>query len=226
VADFLETVYADDEAIHRQFPGDFAPLIPPAQVIASGTDGAFANGSPWTLNSSVDFAARGVKAGMLVTLRMAQAASRPAHWVPSGMAYAVDAAPSGGSLALRVVGQPSGAGQPPAPTAGLSGVLFEIRTFYPQIEDASFDLNREFSIDPDDPARSPANLTDLRDLRRACVLLVVKRALIASIQNKDDRWATLEPRVCEMFEHEMQRLRVRWIDDQDGRPFFGMRVVR
>ena len=59
--DLLTTVYATDENIAIRAGGDFAPLCPDWQKLASGSDGVFTAGSPWVLNSpSVDFEAAGV----------------------------------------------------------------------------------------------------------------------------------------------------------------------
>ena len=61
----------------------------------------------------------------------------------------------------------------PGPVRGATGVEFLIATLDPQVEEASFDLNRRFWIDPNIAGRTPGDVYDLRDLRQACVLTVL-----------------------------------------------------
>lgn len=176
----LAIVYATDEDVCVRATGDFAVLCPDWQKQAYGTDGVFASGSPWALTSTaVDFEASGVAPGMIAVLTK----PRP-PFKGSGDLLAVDSA-SGDTLTLRRVGQVAGIGSPPAPAAGLTGVEFTVLTMAPQIEDASFSLNRDWNIDPNLPGRTPSELYDLRDLRQATVLTVLLRRYVA--ENRGDK---------------------------------------
>ena len=62
-------VYCTDEDILVRAGGDFIMLCPPWQQMAAGTDGVFAPGTPWVLNSaSVNFAANGVSPNQVAWL--------------------------------------------------------------------------------------------------------------------------------------------------------------
>lgn len=223
MADLLDAVYADDEAVYRAFPGDYAPLAPPG-FLAQGDDGAFAAGDRWTLTSdSDDFAALGLEAGMVVELN--RDGNRPSHWARSGAHYVVDVAPEGGALALRCVGLRSGVGEPPGPEGGLQGVSYRVRSYRSPIEEASYRLNRLFGIDPAVPGRRPEDVGDLRALRMACVYMAVHRLLVAAVKTPGDVWAGRARDVEKLLESELDRLSVRW-NDGESRQYFGTRVVR
>lgn len=204
-SDPLAIVYAADEHLAIRAGGDFATLVPEWQLLAEGVDGAFVDGSPWELVSpSADFEAGGIAPGHVVRLTKPTTAFRG-----SGHLLAVDSV-SGSSLTLRRIGWAAGAGKPPAPPDGLAGVAFSVPTLGPQVEEASFDLNRRFGIDPRTPGRSPESLLDLRDLRAACVLSVLlTRYLFESRGDRGDF-----PRKADMLRAELSdllaRLSVRW----------------
>src|SRR3954453_18345631 len=109
----LTTLYATAENTATRASGDFAPLCPDWQKLASGPDGVFAAGSPWVLTSaSVDFEAAGVGPQHVVLLRKPTTTFKG-----SGEFLAVDGA-SGHSITLRRLGTRPSQGQPPAPEAG------------------------------------------------------------------------------------------------------------
>ena len=88
-------------------------------------------------------------------------ARRPA--AEAGTAFKRERRAPGGGRRLPHSGRRSGgsapsrpSASPPAPAAGLTGVEFLIASLDPQIEEASFDLNRRFGIDPNVAGRSPA----------------------------------------------------------------------
>lgn len=222
--DLLTTVYATDEDVAIRACGDFATLCPDWQKLAGGTDGAFASGSPWILSSpTIDFEAAGVLARHVVLLRKPSTAFKG-----SGELLAVDGA-SGHSLTLRRLGTRAGQGQPPSPAGGLQDVEFLIATLDPQIEEASFDLNRRLAIDPLIPGRTPADLYDLRDLRQACVLIVLaRRYAVESRDQQGDFALKLEESKRELSEL-LARLQIRWSMGGPGATstnWFSTRVVR
>lgn len=225
----LATVYATDEDLARFVPHDFAVLQPRAQLVARGADGAFAAvaGGSWAMTSaSVAFATRGVQAGMVAVLTKEPAASRPANWPASGEIVAVDSV-SGSTVTFRRIGMESAQGMPPGPAAGVTAVTFELRTFYPQLEDASYDLNRKLGIVPGLDGSSPTDLEDLRDLRRACCLMVICKALPSAMHDQGDRWDTKRKEYAEQLRTEMDSLILRWKGNRgDSTPRLGARITR
>jgi hypothetical protein len=217
----LSTVYATDENILIRAAGDFTVLCPEWQKLASGTDGVTASASPWILTSaSVDFEAGGVRPGHVVLLRRPSTVFRG-----SGEPFAVDAV-SGGTLTLRRPGRASGAGQP-VPSA--EGVDFLVASLDPQIEEASFELNRRFSIDPAVPCRAPEAVYDLRDLRTACVLSVLAQRYASETRGRDGDFALKLSLVKQELSEVLARLQVRWGPGGDAQPpstHFSTRIVR
>lgn len=221
----LTTVYCTDEHVAIEDPDDFIVLCPASQCLARGTDGAISSASRWTItSSSIDFGAAGVTPGSVVVLTLRGAFS------PSGECFAVDSV-SGHTLTTRRIGQASGTGQPPGGATDLAGVEFAVMTYGPQIENASFDLNREYSIDPSTPSRSPDNVYDIRDLRRACVLQVLKSrylyAMRFEIGDFKEKYANLKQELSDL----KARLQVRWSpaisnDTPPPSTHFSTRLVR
>ena len=220
----LSTVYATDENLAIRAAGDYAVLCPEWQKLAGAVDGAFAPGDPWTLASaSTDFAAAGVAPQNVVLLR----GPKPA-FKGGGELLAVDSA-AAGSVTLRRLGLPAGAGLPPATAAGLSGVDFWIASFGPQIEEESFILNRRFAIDPATPGRQPADLNDLRDLRYACVLGVLYKRYATEVRTPGSDFALKAAAIREELGEVYARLTLRWSAatvGQDATNWFSTRLVR
>lgn len=170
----LSTVYATDEDIALRVAADFSILCPKDQKLAAGVDGVFDSSDRWTLRSaSVDFSNLGPSAGQVVLL------TKPiASFKPQGEALAiVSTAP--GAVTLRRKGLLPQVGQPPAPSSGLAGVEFSITTLGPQIEDASYSLNRRFGIDDLVAGRQASSLYDPREVREATVLTVLCRQYLS-----------------------------------------------
>ena len=177
----LTIVYATDEDIALRAPADFAILCPRDQKLAAGSDGTFLPNDPWTLRSaSVDFSARGLAPGQVVQLTKPTATFRP----PGESLVVVSVAP--GAVTLRRKGQPAGAGQPPGPSAGLAGVEFAIATLGPQIERASYDLNRRYGVDYLVMGRRASDLYDPREVCEAAVLTVLSRQYLAMSRETGD----------------------------------------
>ena len=182
-------VYATSECVWIRARGDFATLTGASDQVAFGTDGAIAANAFWTLTSStIDFNGQGVAAQDVVQLTMPKGA-----FPGSGRFYAVDSV-SPFTINLRMIGQPTNYGQPPASAAGITGITFNVCTFNTLIEDASWDLKSRFAIDEMVPFRaSPWLYTGVespyRDLRAACVLQVLIKAFQAEVRVKDGDWA-------------------------------------
>lgn len=219
----LTTLYAADEDVAVHAPGDFAVLAPVWQKLAQGVDGVFSPGPAWTLTSATsDFEAAGARPGHVVQLRKPSSTFKG-----TGELFAVAEA-SSGSLTIRRIGMSAGVGAPPAPASGLSGVEFLIATLDPQIEEASFELNRRFAIDPLIPGRTPSDLRDVRELRRACVLGVLARRYAAEARGADGDFAQkLRQAEAELAE-ALARLEIRWgsATDRASSSIFSTRIVR
>lgn len=222
-AERLSVVYASDEDVAIRATGDFTVLIPAWQKVAFGTDGVFAPGEPWTLMSaSLDFEAAGVRSGHVISLR------KPTSLFKGTGELLAVASAAGGSLVLRRIGAKFGEGAPPAPTAGVSGVEFLIATMFPQIEEASFDLNRRFNIDPRVPGRSPDALHDRRDLRAACVLTVLAQRYAAETRGAEGDFPIKMKQIGSELSETLARIEVRWKNALAGREtsMFSTRISR
>jgi hypothetical protein len=162
------SVYATDEDIALRASTDYSSLCPRDQLLAVGTDGVFAASDPWTLTSaSVDFAAFGLKPGLLARLTKPTTA-----FGPNGELFAIHSVATG-AITLRRKGQAVGVGQPPSPQGGLTGVEFAVRSLGPQLALASYDMDRRFGIDDCIPGRRSVDLHDHHQLREAVVLTVL-----------------------------------------------------
>jgi hypothetical protein len=200
--DPLTTVYATDEHILIRASADFALLCPEWQKLAAAADGAIDVAAPWILTSaSVDFSSAGVTEGHVVLLR------RPSTAFKGAGEFLVVSSATGHSLTLRRPGQAVGRGQAPS---AVGGIDFLIATLGPQIEEASFDLNRRLDIDPDQPGRSPADVYDPRDLRRACVLSVLTQRYAAEARTPDGDFALKLSNVQQELSDVLARLQLRW----------------
>jgi hypothetical protein len=222
--DQLSTVYATDENIAIRASGDFALLCPDWQKLAAGIDGVFLPGAPWSLGSaSVNFSAAGVTSQHVVLLRKPSSAFKG-----SGELLAVESA-SGTTLTLRRLGSGPNLGQPPSPASGLTGVEFLVATLDPQIEEASFDLNRRFGIDPMVAGRTPSDVYDLRDLRQACVLTVLAQRYSSETRGSSGDFALKLSQVKQELSEVLARLQLRWDSsgvDTRSTGWFSTRLVR
>jgi len=176
----LASVYASDEDVCIRAYADFATLVPKDQVLASGNDGVFDPSDLWTLTSaSSDFTAQGLAVGHVVQI------TGPApDFKAAGSLFAVGVVATN-ALTLRRLGKGDGIGLPPCSSGGLNGVTFAVRTFDPQIEDASFEINQKFGIDPSWATMAPDAVDNLRVLRQATVLTVLARAYATSSHAKN-----------------------------------------
>ena len=226
----LTTVYATDEDIAVRAPADFPILCPRDQKLAWGADGAISPNSPWTLTSStVDFSARGLAPGNVVQLLKPVANFRP----PGDALVVASVAPF--AVTLRRKGLATGAGQPPGSGAVLTGVEFTANTLGPQIERASYDLNRRFGIDDLVAGRRAADLYDPREIREATVLSVLYRQYVAMSREtgeQQDAFAAKAALLKAELDDLLDRLVVRWgpagapIGSEDTTTRFGARLVR
>lgn len=174
--DTLSTIYCTDENIATRAPNDFSVLCPGSNTLASGIDGYIPASMPWRLSSpSTNFGASGINRGNVVVL------SAPVTRFPgTGEMFAIESV-DGNSMILRRVGQAINVGYPPGTNANMTGVVFLVQTYQPQIEDVSYYLNRQYQINPSIPARRPSQLYEIRDLRDACVLEVLCRRLMTEV---------------------------------------------
>lgn len=217
----LNTVYATDEDVLIRAAGDFAVLCPEWQKLAAGIDGWIDASAPWRLSSaSVDFEANGVRPGHVIIFRKPISTFRG-----SGDPFVVESV-SGRSIAFRRPGRPAATGQPlPATTE----VEFSIPSLDPQIEVASFDLNRRFSIDPNVPGRAPSAVYDLRDLRSACVLAVLAQRYASESRSRDGDFPLKSSLVKQDLSDVLARLQIRWGPSGTSQPsssLFSTRLVR
>lgn len=157
-------VFATDEDVLLRAPGDFPLLCPRDQVLARGTDGQLVG--PWGLQSpSLDFQGRGVRPGHVVQL----VAPGSGGMSPARL-YVVDSV-SPGSAVLRVQGQATGSGEPPAPPNSSVRTEFLVATLAPQIADATAGLDARFRLT--DVPNPPADV--LAEIRAVVVLTVLER---------------------------------------------------
>lgn len=220
----LSTVYCTDEDIYVRCYGDFATLVPKDQVLAMGADGAFAADDPWTLTSaSNDFGAQGIAVGHVFQLT-----GPVTSFKGGGTKFAVGAV-AGNSVTLRVCGKPDGIGMPPSPAGGLTGVSFIARTFDPQIEDVSYQINQRFGIDEAWALSAPNLIYDLRVLRQATALSVLVRAYTCDARSKDGDFAAKLGRFKQDLSDAMAIAQVRWNQATDTPPptsLFRTRISR
>lgn len=210
----LATVYCTDEDILLRAPQDYLRLCPASQVLASSTDGVFEADSPWLLSSpTVDFEALGVGANNVVALT----APRATFATPGGVLMATNAA-SGNAVSLRRPGKALGIGQPPAPTDGVNSVAFSVLTFGPQIDNASYDANQFFGIDPASSDRPPSRLYDRRELQQYTVLTVLRRAYVAAEKTATGDFRLKLEDVTRELDELRARLVVRWGSTRDAEP--------
>jgi hypothetical protein len=198
-------VYATDEDIAVRAGGDFITLCPAWQQMAFGTDGYFSSGSPWVLNSSsTNFATNNVQPNQVVWL------SAPKSQYPGGgVLLAIDSV-SAASITLRRLHKDLNVGNPPAPSAGLSGVTFTINTLDPQTEEASFDIKRRFGIDETIVDRASSWVFDLRDLRMATVLSVLLARYAQEVRGDRGDFPQKITQIKTELQQVLDRVQVRW----------------
>jgi len=198
-------VFATDEDIAVRAGGDWFLLCPAWQQMAAGTDGYFSSGTPWVLHSTaVNFGSNGVVPNQVVQL-----SGPKASYPGSGQFLAIDSV-SGSSLVLRRLHKDLNVGQPPGPAAGLTGITFTINTLDPQIEEASFDIKRRYGIDETIAYRSSSWVFDLRDLRMATVLTVLKDRYTAEVRVERGDWSYKINLIRSQLDQVLDRVQVRW----------------
>ena len=204
-------------------------------MLAWGSDGVFSAADPWTLTSpSTDFtnqlqpiwtAADGsaTAVGYVVWLRKPQSA------FPAGGILMAVAAVNGTSITLRRLGMASGWGLAPAPAGGLTGVEFQVCTFYPQIEVACYETNLKYLIDATVPGRAPTSIKDFRVLRAATIAMVLVDRYSDEVRAGSGDYA----HKIDLLKNELSDLRatltVRWTTGVDSAPTttrFSTRLVR
>jgi hypothetical protein len=126
---------------------------------------------------------------------------------PPGEALAI-ASVSPGAVTLRRKGQPAGVGQPPGPDAVVTGVAFLVTTLGPQIERASYDLNRRYGIDDLIAGRRAADLYDPREVNEATVLTVLHRQYLSMSRETGEHRDTFAAK-AELIKAELDELLAR-----------------
>lgn len=168
------TPWCTDEDIAVRCGPDFTVLLPNSQILAEASDGVFASGDRWAMTSATtnfetqlpaSWGLTPSRAGYVLWLKKPSA-----NYQAGGQLLAIYSA-TGTSLALRRIGMADGAGQPPGPAAGLTGIGFQVATFAPQIDEITYAINQQFNIGL--PGRNPTDLADVRPLRRLCVAMVL-----------------------------------------------------
>lgn len=207
----LTTTFATDEDIVVEAGGDFVLLTPTWQRLAYGTDGAFAAGS-FTMTSATANFTGNLADGNVMWL------TKPADTYRGGELLIVDSVASATSVVLRRVRAANGIGVPPAGGPGaLAGVEYRSLTLFPQIEEATHEISRRFGVDPARIGRTPSDLADLRDLRTACVLMVMQTQLMGQLQaDQNSGWNVKYRNYSQALEDVLARLHVRWLSSADG----------
>lgn len=234
----VSVLWCSDEDISIRCGSDYAALIPESQMLAEGSDGVFSSDDPWTLASvSNDFAAQlpalWTMASVSDSGALSLSSSRAGFicWLrkpfPGDGRLLATATTSSAGLTLRRLGMGSNSGQAPAPAAGLQGVRFQVASFYPQIEEATYRINCRWGIDPSLPGRMPSDLGDVRPLRRLCVAYVLLDRYTDESRGEGDYAAKVEMLRREIDELEGQ-LQLRWGTQPSSRRtnWFSTRIVR
>jgi hypothetical protein len=218
----LSPLYCTDEDVFLRAPQDWQHLVPQDQVLAGGSDGVIAAGSPWVLTSaSCDFQSRGVGANRVVML------TGPASAFKAPAFMAVNAV-GPNALSMRLAGFATLMGQPAAPL-GLTGIAFKILTVEPWIDGAVYDANKFFGIDSLSYDRAPSKLYDQRELLQFTVLTVLRRIYISAAKTKEGDYNLKLALVTAELEDLTARLTVRWGARGNSQPatsVFGARMRR
>lgn len=219
----LSIVYATDEDVFVVGGADWSVIVPRTNRYAAGTDGAFAAGSPWTLTSaSSAFASQGVAAGMIVELKGPTTTYNPPQYLAVETVGAT-------TLVLRRPGAALNEGLGPGPSAGLTGVTFTIQSLKPQIENAAFELNERYSVDPKLSGRKPADIYDQRIFRRLTALWVLYQQYANLTRAKTGDFADKIDFYRAEYEASLATATLRWGptgNDQPPTNKFGMRLAR
>jgi hypothetical protein len=166
--------HATDEDLAVLAPADFLLLLPRDQVLAAGADGRFDAGDRWTLRSaSLDVAAAGLRPGDAVQLL-----GPPSSVTAGGDLLIVDEIVTDG-IRLRRKGLPAGAGVPPGPAAGATGLGYRVATLRPQLAAASDEMERRLG---------PSARSDPALLREAVALSVLRDRCLDLAQDADGPW--------------------------------------
>ena len=157
-------------------------------------------------STATNFGSNGVTPNQVVRL------SAPKSQYPGGGdLLAIDSVSADGTnITLRRPHKDLNVGNPPAPAAGLSGVAFNITTFDPQIEEASFDLKRRFGIDENITFRDSTWIYDLRDLRMVVILSVLYDRYTAELRSDRGDWVRKMGHIRNMRDEVLDRVQVRW----------------
>jgi hypothetical protein len=177
-----DLLYCTDEDVCIRAGSDFSDLVPADQLLAVGNDGSFSGSDRWTLTSAGigDFAAQGVTGGMVALVNLPKLGQTALT-----QRLAIDPVPASG-LPLRRLGQTSGVGQPPGPVGGQTSVTFTVATMYPQIESATYELNKRYGVSEAINGRKFADENDPRELREACVLTVLWKLCLSASRAAQD----------------------------------------
>jgi hypothetical protein len=177
----FDKTFCNDEDIASFIPGDFAKICPLHQRICQGNDGVL-KADGWTLRSAASPpATRGVEPGMVVSLVKGASYQDDLLGID-----AVEVLPNTGVVLRRIKHSTNAAGiplssllgQPPnVGSTDLTSVAFVVRTFLPQIAEATRILRERYRLMLDLDLQVPT------DMRRAAVLIVVMDILLAMSKN-------------------------------------------
>ncbi|HAU38846.1 MAG TPA: hypothetical protein DCX07_14160 [Phycisphaerales bacterium] len=177
-----------------------------AQQIAQGTGGQI-SGTTFTSPGS-DFSAAGVAAGMVLCVYDAS----PDEGVP----LEILAVPSATTLTVSVLrAEADGPAVPPAPGESLS---FRVRTFRPQIRNASAALAEKLRQLAETAGVQSADFADSSQLRLTAAYLALAGVFVAQAQNAaahDAHWIKAEHYRRESVRMQLQ-LRLAADEDGDG----------
>lgn len=218
----LATVYATDEDCFNEGGADFGVIVPTSNQIAMGTDGVFASGNLWSLSSASNaFAAQGAAAGQVVQLSGSK--------YPRAQYLAVDTV-STNAIGLRRCGMALGVGMPPGPVGGATGITFQILTLYPQVENTAFELNEQYSLDPNLPGyRSAGDVYNQRVFRRLTALRVFYLQYMNMNRAKAGDFDDKVARYLNEYRQALDTATVRWGPTGQSQPTttrFSTRLVR
>jgi hypothetical protein len=231
--------YCNDVDCFLQAAADFPELCPASQELARGVDGVLPPGG-WALSAaSTNFLNQGVLPASPAPAGSTFEAYAPVILLSGGVpsigtnvGMQVVATNLDGSATLARPGLAAGQGSAPGGASGRTGVAYLLRTLAPQIEWASYELNRRYGVDDVVLGRRAVDQYDPRELRLACTFLVLYRQYEAMArESKDDTFARKSDHYKEELDDLLGRVAVRWLPSytqgtDDVATRFGMRLVR
>lgn len=185
-----------DEDLAVRLGRDYETLTDRSDALAYATDGVLAEAEPWTISSAtLDFDAADPPARSLLAIQpatqqpgAAAVPRTPTTPLGQGDLLVIDSF-AGHAATLRRKGKDPGAGRPPCPPGGATGVRFWLPSAEPKIADAARYVGRLFGKDDRTQLGQPDDFFEAVLLRVRFVLYEAAARQATAGANKDDWWA-------------------------------------